>query len=154
MNLLYRLPTPVIFAHRGASGHAPENTIASFKLAEDSNAPAVELDVKLTLDGEVVVIHDPNTQRTTGVNRWVNQANYAELKELDAGSFFAEQFRGEKIPLLSDVFETLGDRILINIELTNYNSPLDSLVEKTIYEVVRYGMQENILFSSFSPINL
>ena len=154
MNLLFQIPRPVIFAHRGASAYAPENTIASFNLAKKLGARAVELDVKLTLDGKVVVIHDPNTLRTTGQNRWVNQTNFSELSKLDAGSFFSDQFLDERIPLLEEVIDCLGSEILINIELTNYNSPNDSLVEKTVAIVVRKGVQENVLFSSFAPINL
>jgi glycerophosphoryl diester phosphodiesterase len=154
MNLLSKLPTPIIFAHRGACAFAPENTLAAFKQAEEVGAPAVELDVKLSLDGEIVVIHDPTLQRTTGFKGLVNQTNYADLNKLDAGSFFSNAFKGEKIPLLEEVFNLLGKRLLINIELTNYTSPKDTLVEKTAALVTRCGMQDHILFSSFSPINL
>jgi glycerophosphoryl diester phosphodiesterase len=154
MNLLNQLPAPIIFAHRGASAHAPENTLAAFKLAEEAGAPAVELDVKLSLDGEVVVIHDPDLERTTGTKGWVNQLTLAELRQLDAGSFFNQTFKGEKIPLLEEVFDLLGRRLLINIELTNYASPRDSLVEKTAALVMRCGMQDSVFFSSFSPTNL
>ena len=154
MNLLNRLPAPIIFAHRGASAHAPENTLAAFKLAEESGAPAVELDVKLSLDGEVVVFHDPGLERTTGVKGWLNQTTFSDLRQLDAGSFFAESFRTEKIPLLEEVFDLLAGRMLINVELTNYVSPRDALVEKTAALVMRCGMQDCVLFSSFSPANL
>jgi len=154
MNRLFQLPTPIIFAHRGASALAPENTLASFKLAEEVGARAVELDVKLSLDGEVVVIHDPTVDRTTGAKGWVNQTNLADLRQLDAGSFFSGTFKQEKIPLLEDVFNLLGTRLLINVELTNYTSPRDALVEKTAALVARCGMQDNVLFSSFSPVNL
>jgi glycerophosphoryl diester phosphodiesterase len=154
MNLLYQLPTPIIFAHRGACAFAPENTLAAFKMAEEVGAPAVELDVKLSLDGEIVVIHDSSVDRTTGSKGWVNQMNWADLRLLDAGSFFSKVFIGEKIPLLEEVFNLLGKRLLINIELTNYASPRDALVEKTAALVTRCGMQDYILFSSFSPINL
>jgi glycerophosphoryl diester phosphodiesterase len=154
MNLLYQLPAPIIFAHRGACAHAPENTLAAFKLAEEAGAPAVELDVKLSLDGEVMVIHDPDVDRTTGSTGRVNQMSCADLQKLDAGRFFSESFKGEKIPLLENVFELLEGRLLINIELTNYTSPRDDLVEKTAACVVRCGMQDQVMFSSFSSTNL
>jgi len=154
MNSLYQLPRPIIFAHRGACAYAPENTLAAFKLAEEVGAPAVELDVKLSLDGALVVIHDACVDRTTGAKGLVNQMNWADLRQLDAGLFFSEAFKGEKIPLLEEVFALLGTRLLINIELTNYASPKDALVEKTAALVTRCGMQDHVMFSSFSPINL
>jgi len=154
MNLLNQLPLPVIFAHRGASAHAPENTLASFKLAEEDGAAAVELDVKLSLDGQVLVMHDPNTLRTTGVDKWIHRENYSDLRKLDAAHYLNGQFVFEPVPLLRDVFECLGKRLLINIELTNYNTPNDALVEKTATLVVNCSMQDNVLFSSFSPLNL
>ena len=154
MNLLYGLSKPILFAHRGASAHAPENTLAAFKLAENSGAVAVELDAKLSADGVVMVIHDPTLPRTTGAAGWVNQCSYEELRRLDAGSFFSASFQGERIPTLEEVFDLLGDRVLINVELTNYTSPRDSLVEKVAALVKKHHLQETVIFSSFSPFNL
>ncbi|MCE1254979.1 MAG: glycerophosphodiester phosphodiesterase [Anaerolineae bacterium] len=154
MNLLYGLSTPVLFAHRGASALAPENTLAAFKLAETSRAVAVELDAKLSADGVVMVIHDPTLKRTTGVEGWVNRFRYEELKRLDAGSFLSPEFKGEKIPTLEEVFELLENRLLINVELTNYTSPRDALVEKVVSLVKKHRLQESVIFSSFSPLNL
>jgi glycerophosphoryl diester phosphodiesterase len=154
MNLLYCHPTPLIFAHRGSSAHAPENTLAAFKLAETNGALAIELDVKLSADGVVVVIHDPTTDRTSGVSGSVNKMTFTELRHLDVGSFFSNKYKGEKIPALEDVFELLGKRLLVNVELTNYTSPGDLLVEKTVEVIKRHGVEETVIFSSFSPLNL
>ncbi len=145
---------PLIFAHRGAKRYAPENTLAAFKLALEQGADGVELDAKLSADGVVVAIHDPTVDRTTDGTGRVSQLPLAALRELDAGSFFSEQFRGEKIPTLEEVFETLGKQALINVELTNYTTPRDGLVEAVCNLVRRHGVQKNVLFSSFLPWNL
>jgi len=152
--MLASLPQPVIFAHRGASAHAPENTLAAFELAVTQQADAIELDAKLSADGRVVVIHDPTVDRTTGSHGRVKDLSLAELRGLDAGSFFSEAFRGEKIPLLEEVFETLGKRIFINVELTNYNTPRDALVESVCMLVKKFGLQKDVMFSSFFASNL
>ena len=148
------LPYSIIFAHRGASAHAPENTLAAFELAVEQDADGIELDVKLSADGHVVVIHDPTVDRTTGGHGRVKDMNLAELRSLDAGSFFSEKFKNEKIPLLEEVFATVGQRTFINVELTNYNSPRDHLVESVCILVKKFGMQKRVLFSSFLPSNL
>src|SRR5437867_7569994 len=127
--MLQSLPRPIIFAHRGASAYAPENTLAAFELALAQNADAIELDVKLSADGHAIVIHDPTVDRTTAHHGRVRDLSLAELSALDAGSFFSEKFHGERIPTLEEVFETMGKRTFINVELTNYSTPHDHLVE-------------------------
>lgn len=145
---------PIIFAHRGSCAHAPENTLSSFKLAVEQGADFIELDAKLTADGHVVVIHDQTTNRTTGVNGTVIGMKLSELKSLDAGSFFSNEYAGEKIPTLDEVFEEVGKKIFVNVELTNYSSPKDALVAEVANIVKRHQMQERVLFSSFLMANL
>jgi len=152
--MLQTLPQPVIFAHRGASAHAPENTIAAFELALEQDADGIELDVKLSADGEVVVIHDPTVERTTGAHGRVRDLTLADLRSLEAGSFYSAEFQGQKIPTLGEVFEAVGRRTFINVELTNYNTPRDHLVESVCMLVKKFGMQKRVLFSSFLPVNL
>ncbi len=147
-------PRPTVFAHRGASAHAPENTLASFKLAVQQGAPAIELDVKLTADKEVVVLHDPTLDRTTNGKGALSDFTLAEIKKLDAGTHFSETFRGEPIPTLAEVFETVGRQVLVNVELTNYATPRDDLVDRVAPLIKKYGMQERVMFSSFHPLNL
>jgi glycerophosphoryl diester phosphodiesterase len=113
----------------------------------------VELDAKLSADG-VVVHHDTAVDRTTDGHGRLSQFPLAALRELDAGSFFSEKFRGEKIPTLDEVFEAIGKRAIINVELTNYFTPLDRLVEKVCELVRRHALQKHILFSSFFAGNL
>lgn len=147
-------PRPLIFAHRGASAHAPENTLAAFALAIEQGAHGIELDVKLSADGEVVVMHDATLERTTDGQGKVSQHKLAALRELDAGSFFSTKFNGEKIPMLVEVFDLIGKRAIINVELTNYNSPRDGLADKVCELVKKCGQEENVLFSSFLSSNL
>ena len=152
--MLFDLPRPVVFAHRGASAYAPENTLSSFKLALAQGAQAVELDVKLSADGEVVVFHDPVLDRTTDGRGRLSERTFADLRSLDAGSFFSEEFRGERIPSLAEVLDAIGWKALINVELTNYATPRDALVEKVCMLVKRRALEGSIIFSSFLASNL
>lgn len=152
--MLFDLPRPVVFAHRGASAHAPENTLSSFKLALAQGAQAIELDVKLSADGEVVVFHDPVLDRTTDGRGRLSERTFADLRSLDAGSFFSKEFRGEKIPLLTEVFDSIGGKTLINVELTNYATPRDALVEKVCTLVKKHALERSVIFSSFLASNL
>lgn len=149
-----RLPRLTIFAHRGASAYAPENTIAAFELAVRQNADAIELDVKLTADGHVIVIHDQSVGRTTNGEGQVNQMTLKEISVLDAGSHFDPKYHCEHVPSLNDVLESLGKSIFINIELTNYASPFDDLPNKVADQVLKHAVSDHILFSSFNPIAL
>ena len=152
--MLTTLPQPIIFAHRGASAHAPENTLAAFELALAHGADAIELDAKLSSDGHVIVIHDATVDRTTGARGRVKDLSLADLRALNAGSFFSANFTTEKIPLLEEVFEALGKRLFINVELTNYNTPRDHLVESVCMLVKRFNLQKQVMFSSFYASNL
>ena len=147
-------PHPLILAHRGASVDAPENTLAAFELALAQGAHGVELDVKLSADREVVVFHDATVERTTDGQGKVAQLSLAALRELDAGSFFSDEFRGEKIPTLAEVFEKMGKRTIINVELTNYKTPRDGLADKVCKLVQHFGLQDRVHFSSFLSSNL
>ncbi|MCP4140213.1 MAG: glycerophosphodiester phosphodiesterase [Chloroflexi bacterium] len=141
------LPTPSIFGHRGASAHAPENTLAAFELAREQGADGIELDVKLSADGIPVVIHDETVDRTTDGKGTVADLGLAALKELDAGE-------GQRIPTLNEVFESVAQDLFINVELTNYSTPEDKLVEKVVELIKKHKLEEKILFSSFLPKNL
>ena len=150
----FDLQAPIVIAHRGASLHAPENTLAAFDLAVRSGADAIEFDLKLTSDGEVVVLHDPTVDRTTDGSGRVMQMTLAQVRALDAGAKFAPQFRGERIPTLDEVFSAVGSRVCMNIELANYASPFDGLVARVAEVVKKHQLQNRILFSSFLDWNL
>jgi glycerophosphoryl diester phosphodiesterase len=154
MNQLFNLERPVIFAHRGASAYAPENTLSSFMLALKQGALAIELDTKLTADGNVIVIHDQSLDRTTGTPGKVNHKTLSEIKLLDAGSFFSNAYVNERIPTLSEVFESVGKQLFINIELTNYLTPGDALPVRVAELVKHHSIEDWVMFSSFEPRNL
>jgi glycerophosphoryl diester phosphodiesterase len=150
----HELKRPVIIAHRGSSAHAPENTLAAFKLAVQQQAAAIELDVKLSADGQVVVIHDDTVDRTTNGTGKVSSMTLAELKQLNAGSKFVPEYQSERIPTLAQVFETVGNQIFINVEIKNYTSPTDDLSDKVISLVKEYGLETSVMLSSFNMIAL
>jgi glycerophosphoryl diester phosphodiesterase len=145
-----KLPNPAIIAHRGASAYAPENTLAAFKLALQQGADAIELDAKLSADGHVVVIHDQTVDRTTPMHGEVRNFIMADLHKMDAGSHFDVTFKGEPIPSLEDVLKAVGQLTYINIELTNYASPLDELPNKVAELVKQYRLVSRVFFSSFN----
>jgi glycerophosphoryl diester phosphodiesterase len=150
----FGLKRPAIFAHRGSSAYAPENTLAAFNLAIQQHADVIELDVKLTADDQVVVIHDDSVDRTTNGHGQIKTLSLNELKKLDAGSKFNPAFQSERIPSLVEVFETVGQKIIINIELKNYSTPLDDLPNKVISLVKSFGLETNVLISSFNFVAL
>ncbi|MGZ4030773.1 MAG: glycerophosphodiester phosphodiesterase [Tumebacillaceae bacterium] len=137
------------FAHRGASGHAPENTMAAFRLAEQQGANGFELDVQVTSDGVPVVIHDELLDRTTNGHGLVLQHTLAEIRALDAGSWYGSAFVGEKIPTLEEVMLTFGQRMQLNIELKNSYHHMPELEEKTIALIRKYRMEKSVVVSSF-----
>jgi glycerophosphoryl diester phosphodiesterase len=105
-------------AHRGASGTFPENTLSAFRAAIEAGADMCELDVQLTRDGAVVVIHDETVDRTTDGKGEVAELTLAELKQLDAGARFKDgALKGERIPTLDEVFVVTSGRCGLNIEL-------------------------------------
>lgn len=107
-----------IVAHRGASGEAPENTMASARLGWEKNADAVECDVHKSLDGRVIVMHDATTSRTTGVARKIAETSSADLRQLDASYSGKGGAKNEKIPFLEELVATLtpGKRLFVEIK--------------------------------------
>ena len=152
--MLEQFPRPIILAHRGDLKHAPENTLPSFLQAIQKGADGVELDAKLTADGHVVVIHDATVDRTTNGSGKVASFTLDVIRKLDAGTWFDSKFTNTKIPLLEEVFETIGKDKLINIELTNYSTPNDGLTQKVCELIKKYNNSSQIIFSSFFASNL
>ena len=109
-------------AHRGASGYAPENTFAAFDLAAEMNADMIELDVQLTKDRQIVVIHDDRVDRTTNGSGFVKDFTLEELQKLDAGSWYGPAFQGERIPTLEAVLKRYHKKIGLLIELKGHPS--------------------------------
>ena len=145
---------PLIIAHRGYRAKYPENTLCAFEAALDAGAAMIELDVSLTYDRKVVVIHDTTLQRTTNGYGPVNGLTLRELKRLDAGSWFHSDFAGERIPELIEVLELVDGRALINIEIKSGayepNHPPDA-IERQVMQLMRQKKaRDYILISSFN----
>lgn len=143
-----------VIAHRGFSGVAPENTLAAFQKAIDAGADMFELDVLLSRDGHVVVIHDDTVDRTTDGEGPVAAKSLAELKALDAGSWFDPAFAGERIPTLEEALELAQGRILVNVEIKTEavtDHVEGGIADETLALVRRLGMMDQIVISSFDP---
>jgi len=146
---------PLIIAHRGASASAPENTLAAFQLAYDQKADGIELDVMLSADCELIVLHDEHVDRTTDGQGTVSTMRLADLKGLNAGAKFKMGWSGkEALPLLAEVFDLVGNKMLINVELKNLTQPFNDLTQRVISLVEKAGLEESVLLSSFNPFNL
>jgi glycerophosphoryl diester phosphodiesterase len=137
-----KYPVKVI-AHRGASGHAPENTLAAFRKAIELGANYIELDVHLSKDGDVVVIHDATLDRTTNGTGNVNEKIAAELQQLNASKQYSEKYPDEKIPLLEEVLQlTKGKAILlIEIKADVHGKPYRDM-ERMIFEIIKNNHAE------------
>lgn len=122
---------PLIIAHRGESFDAPENTLAAINLAWERKAKAVEIDIQITKDKEIVVIHDYDTKRISGIKKTIKNSTYKELRALDFGSFKNEKWKNERIPLLSEVLKTFPDGAKLIIEIKSDHS----IIEKLKYEL-------------------
>ncbi|SDW07185.1 glycerophosphoryl diester phosphodiesterase [Marininema mesophilum] len=144
-----------VYAHRGYSAVAPENTMAAFQRAVDAGAHGIELDLHLTKDDEVVVIHDETVGRTTDGKGRVRELTLDELRQLDAGSWFGEEFKGEKIPLLSEVLTLVAEKgLLVNIELKNNKIAYANLESKVITMLQEYDLVHRTVISSFDHYSL
>lgn len=152
--MLNSLPSPVLIAHRGSSAHAPENTLASFLLAEIQGVKMIELDVQLTADKHLVVVHDNSVDRTTNGTGKISEMTLAEIRSLNASFSFQEQFPEERIPTLEEVFLRLNPSTLINIELKNIFHPLDELPVKVAEFIYAHKLSDRVFFSSFNPFAL
>jgi len=136
-------PTLVV-AHRGANAYAPENTLASFRLAAEQGADAIEFDVRATADQHLVVIHDASLARTTNRDGEIASLPLEEVRRADAGGRHRSGFRGERVPTLAEVLETARGRLLVDIELKV------SGVEAHVAEhLARAGMTSDALVTSF-----
>lgn len=143
----------LVFGHRGAMAYAPMNTMAAFELAYQQGAAGIELDVQQSKDGHPVVMHNLTVDETTHGKGALADKTLAELKALDAGSWYADAFAGESIPSLDEVFEALGKKLLVNVEIkSNFNS--NGLEQAVADCIQRHQMQKRVIVSSFDPYAL
>ena len=142
----------VVIAHRGASAYAPENTHSAFKLAIEMEAEMIELDLLLSGDGIPVVIHEEELKRTTGIDGIVGDYTLAQLRGLDTGKWFSDDFKGEPFPTLEEVLAYSKGKIAVNIEIKHEsvtNEVEGGIVDKTLALVKAAGMENEVIFSSF-----
>jgi glycerophosphoryl diester phosphodiesterase len=139
----------LVVGHRGALGHAPENTMASFEKGVECGADVLELDVHLTADGELAVIHDDDVSRTTDGRGAVREMTLAELKRLDAGGWFGGHYRGERVPSLADVLAWAHGRVELLVEIKGGPLPAPGIEEKVVVAVRDHRMLDQVMVISF-----
>lgn len=155
MNLFLQPRTqPLIIAHRGSSAHAPENTLAAFQLAAEQGADAIELDVDLTRDGQAIIMHDATIDRTTDGQGAVHALTLEEIRRVDAGAWKGAMFKGERVPLLDEVFAAVGRRVLINVEVKDLSLRSNGVEAKVAALVQQHNLFERVIISSFNPFAL
>jgi glycerophosphoryl diester phosphodiesterase len=135
-------------AHRGASGQAPENTLSALARALALGADLAEIDVRLTADGQLAVIHDATLERTTTGSGRVAQHTLAELQALDAGAWFGPQWRGERVPALDEVLAFARGRLPLNLELKPDGRP-QQLLDEVLRALERHDEAGRCLVTSF-----
>ncbi|MBI9034236.1 MAG: hypothetical protein JEZ03_07175 [Bacteroidales bacterium] len=140
------MPKQLIIAHRGESFDAPENTLAAITLAWEKNALAIEIDIHLTKDNEIVVIHDADTYRISGVRNVIPKSTLQELKGLDAGSYKDEKWNTERIPTLNEVIETVPKQGKLIIEIKSDAKILSKLKEELSRSKLENSQIEIIAF--------
>lgn len=144
-----------VWAHRGASAYAPENTMEAFRLAAEMRADGIELDVHLTKDGYIVVTHDENVKRVTGgVDRFIADMTLEEVKQLDVCNGM-DAYRGARIPELAEVLEFLTtNEMALNIEIKTTDNLYPGIEGLTVQMVRAYGLQDRVIYSSFNHYSL
>lgn len=139
-----------IIAHRGFSSKAPENTAAAVRAAIDANADRIEIDVQMSSDGVLYLMHDRSLLRTAGVNSSISKLTSEEIDRLDAGSWFSEEYADEKVPRLSEILEICRGKIALKIELKTYGSNELLIADTVVSEIKEAGMSGSVMIISFS----
>ena len=134
--------------HRGASAYAPENTMAAFRKAYKLGADGVELDVQLSKDGRVVIMHDDRINRTTNGAGYVKDKTLNQLLEYDAGAWFSDEYKNERIPTLEELFDYAAGKMLVNVELKKSKQP-EALVRAVKNIADKFQTCHDSLFTSF-----
>jgi glycerophosphoryl diester phosphodiesterase len=149
-------PRPLLFAHRGCSSLAPENTMAAYQKARALGAPGIELDVHICASGELVVAHDDTFRRTAGDTRAIADLNFNAIRDIDVGAFFDACFTGEHPPLLEHVLEEFCPALYIDIELKTRKVTHDPLPDAVAKKLKAFGdrVSQSVLISSFNPFSL
>lgn len=142
-------------AHRGFSGKYPENTMIAFKKAVEVGCDGIETDVHITKDGVIVICHDEMLYRTTNGEGFIKDLTYNEIKKLDAGIKFGEEFKNTRIPNIDEFFNYMKNKnLLINIELKNGIIEYENLEKRIIEKVYEYKLKDRVILSSFNHYSM
>lgn len=145
----------LVIAHRGASGHAPENTMAAFRLALEMGAKAIEFDVHQTLDHELVVGHDDDLRRCGRDRRRMKTLHWeGEAENVDVGSWFDKKFAAERLPRLDDLFDLVPPEVELHLEIKHGSSVYPGIEERVVDMIHRRGALRRTLVSSFDHLAL
>lgn len=143
------------YAHRGASGYFPENTMLAFEKAVSLGSTGIETDIQMTKDGVLVLIHDERVDRTTDGTGYVKDYTYKELLKLDAGSYVSEEFKGLKVPTLEELLQFAShNELKLDLELKSNIILYDGIEEKTVDLINKYNMNHRVTVSSFNHYSL
>lgn len=145
---------PQVFAHRGAKAVAPENTLPAFQRAIEMRVDGIELDVHCSQDGHLVVIHDESLERTTTGTGKVGDYTAAQLARIDAGSRFHPTFSGVGVPTLAAVFDLVGNRCQVNVEIKSDDPNGGDQAEPLIELIKARNLYDQVIVSSFNPPSL
>ncbi len=141
---------PLVLAHRGANKVAPQNTLPAFLKAIQFNADGIETDVHLCKDGEIVICHNYTVDATSNGKGSIDEMTFAELRQLDFGSYFSNDFKGVTLPTLAELLSLVKNMNLINIEIKAPQKDND-LVKRVVEEVHKFGIEKNSIISCFDP---
>ena len=147
---------PLLFAHRGFSGRYPENSPIAFQAAvEKTGAIGIESDVHITRDGKLVIFHDASVERTSNGKGWIKDHTFEEMLQLDIGVWMAPEFAGQHVWDLGQLLDFCKEtKMLLNLELKNYEVFYEGLEQMVIDEICKRKMQDQVFVSSFNHISM
>lgn len=144
----------LVVGHRGAPGYAPENTMASFEKALELGADLLELDIQLSRDGELVVMHDADVSRTTDGQGRIAEMSLAEIRQLDAGAWFGARFCGQRVPMLTEVLAWAKGRTPLVIEIKRRLRPVPGIEKKLLEALHDHEMLDDVMVTSFDHLSV
>jgi glycerophosphoryl diester phosphodiesterase len=139
----------LVIAHRGAMGHAPENTMASFQMGCEMGADLIELDIHMSRDGQIIVMHDGDVSRTTNGSGHIKDLTLEEIRSLDAGSHFGSDFKEERVPVLSEVLAWAKDKAPLVVEVKGDPHTAEGIEERLVDLLREKDMLDRVMVISF-----